>query len=146
MYIYAPFSKMKLLFKVNKNYKGGSSRNGSAVMNPTRIHKDADSIPGLAHWVKDLVLSWAVVWVADEAQILSCGWGIGWQLRFPILETSICHGCVPKKQNKKKPKKQNYKGVHSQFGGTERYKGGNLKPFLNLTQTFSMLIFMYGCA
>ena len=29
---------------------------GSAVKNPTRTHDDAGLIPGLAPWVKDLVL------------------------------------------------------------------------------------------
>ena len=26
------------------------------LMNPTRVHEDVGSIPGLAHWVGDLVL------------------------------------------------------------------------------------------
>ena len=43
------------------------------------------SIPGLAQWVKVPALPWAVVGVADVAQILhGCGCGVGRQLQFQL--------------------------------------------------------------
>ena len=41
--------------------KCGSSRCGTAEMNPTSIHEDTDSIPGLVQRVRDLALPRAVV-------------------------------------------------------------------------------------
>ena len=54
-----------------------SSCCGLGVMNLTRIHEDAGSIPGLSQW--DLALLGAVVQVADVAHIWHCwGCGVGW--------------------------------------------------------------------
>ena len=45
-------------------------------------HGVAGSIPGLAQWVGDLELPWAVVWFTDTAQIpRCCGSGAGRRLR-----------------------------------------------------------------
>ena len=80
------------------------------VKNPMSIHEVAGLMPGLTKCVKDPALPWAVVQVADVAQIPHCyGCGVSQQLSSnltPSLGTSICHGCSPKKKMKRKKKKK----------------------------------------
>ena len=44
------------LLELSKNLKGGVPIVAQWLTNPTSIHEDVDSIPGLAQWIKDPAL------------------------------------------------------------------------------------------
>ena len=77
--------------------------------NLTSLHKDAGWIPHLTQWVKDLVLLWAMVQVADAAQIpRCCVCGIGQKLQLLIRllawEPPYAAGAALKSQKERKNK------------------------------------------
>ena len=106
-----------------KTNKVGSSHCGTVEMNLIGIHEDACPIPGLAQWIRDPALPWAVVEIEDAAQIW-CGYGcgIGWQGSdlTPSLGTFISCWCGTKKQKQNKTRQNNKVGDPHDTGKPEK--------------------------
>ena len=91
MMLYA-LTHMRNLQKKKKNQEFPSV--AQWLTNRTRNHEVAGLIPGLAQWVKDLALPWAVVWVTVVVVALAQA-GSSSSDSAPSLGTSICHGVQP---------------------------------------------------
>ena len=91
-----------------KKDEGQHSHCGWVIMNPTSIHEDAGSIPGLNQWVKDPPLLWLWCRPAATAPVQPLAWGLSY---------AIYHRYSRRKSKKKRrwKKRKGRKLISSQF-------------------------------
>ena len=82
-----PFTILLIRNDIFKIIFSWSSHHGLMEMNLTRIHEDVGSIPGLAQWVKDLVLLWLWCRPAATAPIQPLTWKPPYAAGVPLKKT-----------------------------------------------------------
>ena len=97
--------QVRIYFDQKKKKKKKKATFGVLVMaqwlpNPTRNHEVEGSIPGLAHWVKDLALLWLWCRPAATAPIRLLDWEPPYAMGATLEKAKR-----PKKKKKKKKKK-----------------------------------------
>ena len=100
------------------------------------------SIPGLAQWVRDPTLLWAVVWVADAAWVLSgCGCGVATVAVVPIGSLAWEPPCavgVGLKKTKEKKKRKNQDKFNNSFSDNGAHMAVFLPPRPTLVLHFTV--------